>query len=87
MTQNVQEIQDTVKRWNLKTIGKEEGEESPLQGPENIFNNVIEENTHTQPSKIPLNIQEAYRTPIRLEQISRSSQYIITKTLNCTRLD
>ena len=33
-----------MKRPKLKIIGIEEGEESQLKGPENIFNKIIEEN-------------------------------------------
>jgi hypothetical protein len=33
-----------MKRPNLRIIGIEEGEESELQGPENILNKSIEEN-------------------------------------------
>jgi hypothetical protein len=38
LTQNNQEIWDIMKRPNLRLIGIEEGEESRLKGPENIFN-------------------------------------------------
>ena len=44
LTQNIEENMDTTKRSNLRIIGIEEGEESQLQGPENIFYKVIEEN-------------------------------------------
>jgi hypothetical protein len=44
VTQNIQEIQDMMKRSNLRIIGTEEGEDSQLKGPENIFNKTIEEN-------------------------------------------
>ncbi|MGE9640547.1 hypothetical protein ACQP3J_26140, partial [Escherichia coli] len=44
LTQNIQEIWDTVKRPNLRIIGVEEGEETLLKGTENIFNKIIEEN-------------------------------------------
>jgi hypothetical protein len=43
MTQNIQEIWDTMKRPNLRIIGIEE-EDSQLKGPENIFNKIKEEN-------------------------------------------
>jgi hypothetical protein len=36
LTQNIQEIQDTIKRPRLRIIEIEEGEESQLKGPENI---------------------------------------------------
>jgi hypothetical protein len=37
LTQNIQEIQDTVRRPNLRIIGIEESEDSQLKGPVNIF--------------------------------------------------
>jgi hypothetical protein len=43
LTQNIQEIQDTMKRPNLKIIRIEENEDSQLKGHENIFNKIIEE--------------------------------------------
>jgi uncharacterized coiled-coil protein SlyX len=39
LTQNIQEIWYTMKRPNLRLI---EGEESQLQGPENILNKITE---------------------------------------------
>lgn len=62
-TQNLQEIQETMKRPNLKIIGIEEGEESQLKGPENIFNKIIEENFPNLKEEMVINVQEAYRTP------------------------
>ena len=41
LTQN---IQDTMKRSNLRIIGIEESEDSQLKGPANIFNKIMEEN-------------------------------------------
>ena len=40
LTQNIQEIWDTVKSPNLRIIGVEEGEELQLKGPENIYKNL-----------------------------------------------
>ena len=34
LTQNIQEVQDTVKRSNLRIIGIEESEDSQFKGPE-----------------------------------------------------
>ena len=42
MTQNIQEIWDTIKRPNLRIVEIEEGEDAQLRGPENIFNKIIE---------------------------------------------
>jgi hypothetical protein len=44
LAQNIQEIQDTMRRPNLRIIGIEEGENSQLKGLVNIFNKIIEEN-------------------------------------------
>ena len=52
-----------MKRPNLRIIGIEEGEESQLKGPENIFNKTIEENFPNLNEEMVINIQEAYRTP------------------------
>ena len=41
LTQNIQEIQNTMKRPNLRIIGIEEIKDSQLKGPENTFNKVV----------------------------------------------
>ena len=46
----------------------EEGEELQIKGPENIFNKIIEENFPNLKNDIPMKVQEAYRTPNRLDQ-------------------
>ncbi|KAL6039065.1 hypothetical protein STEG23_008290 [Scotinomys teguina] len=80
--QNVQEIWDTMKRPNIRIIGIEEGEEYQLKGMENIFNKIIEENFPNLKKEPPIKIQEAYRTPNRLDLQKKSSRHIIIKTLN-----
>jgi TolA-binding protein len=40
LTQNTQEIQDTMRRPKLKIIGVDENEDFQLKGPANIFNNI-----------------------------------------------
>ena len=65
LTQNIQEIQDTMRRPNLMIIGIEESEYSQLKGPVNIFNKMIEENFLKK--EMSMNVQKAYRTPNRLE--------------------
>jgi hypothetical protein len=42
LIQNIQEIQDTMRRPNLQIIGVDEKEDFQLKGPENIFNKIIE---------------------------------------------
>ena len=58
LTQNIQEIQDTMKRQNLGIIGREETEESQLQWPANILNKLIEENFPKLNKEMPISIQE-----------------------------
>ncbi|KAL6030409.1 hypothetical protein STEG23_017097 [Scotinomys teguina] len=79
--QNVQEIWDSMKSPNLRIIGIEEGEYQ-LKDMENIFNNIIKENCPNLKKEPPIKIQEAYRTPNRLEPQKKSSHHIIIKTLN-----
>ena len=66
-TQNIQETQDTMRRPNLWII-VDENEDFQLKGPANIFNKIIEENFPNLKKEMPMNIQEAYRTPNRLDQ-------------------
>ena len=82
LTQNIQEIQDTMKRLNLRIIGIENNEDSQLKGPVNIFNKVIKENFPNLKKEMPINIQEVYRIPNRLDQKRNSSCHIIIKTPN-----
>ena len=53
-----------------------------LKGPVNIFNKIIEESFPNLKREMTMNIQEAYRTPNRLDQKRNSSHHIIIKTLN-----
>jgi prefoldin subunit 5 len=74
LTQNIEEIQDTMRRSNLQIIGVDENEDFELKGLANTFNNkIIEENFPNLKNEMPMNIQEAYRTPNRLDQKRNSS--------------
>ena len=64
----IQEIQDIMKRPNLRIIGIEDSEDSKLKRPANIFNKIIEENLSILKKEMPINKQEAYRTPNRWDQ-------------------
>ena len=44
LTQNIQKIQDKMRRSNLRIICIEESEDSQRKGPVNTFNKIIEEN-------------------------------------------
>jgi hypothetical protein len=72
---------------NLRIISIDENEDFQLKGPVNIFNKIIQENFPNLKREMPMNIQEAYRTPNRLDQIRNSSQHIIIRTTNALNKD
>jgi hypothetical protein len=72
-------------RPNLRIIGIEESKDSQLNGPVNIFNKIIEENSPNLKKEMPMNVQKAYRTQNRLDQKRNSSCHIIIKTPNQTK--
>jgi hypothetical protein len=80
LTQNIQEVQDTMRRPNQKIIGIEESEDFQIKEPVNIFNKIIEENFPNLKKEMPMNIQEVYRSPNRLDQKRSSFCDIIVKT-------
>jgi hypothetical protein len=77
LTQNIQEIQDTMRRPNIQIIGIDENEDFQIKGPVNIFKKIIEEKFLSLKKEMPMNKQEAYRTPSRLDQKRSSSRHII----------
>jgi hypothetical protein len=54
-------------------MGSEEGEEVQAKGMSNIFNKIITENFPNLEKTMPIQFQEAYRTPNRLDQ-NRTTQ-------------
>jgi hypothetical protein len=82
LTQNIQEIQDTMSIPNLRIIGIDENEDLQLKGLVNIFNKIIGENFPNLKKEMPMNIQEAHRTPNRVDQKRNSSRHIIIRTTN-----
>jgi hypothetical protein len=70
-----------VRRPDLRIIGTEQSKEYQLKGPVNIFNKIIEENFPNLKKEMLMSIQEAYRSPNRLDQ-KNSSCHIIIKTPN-----
>jgi chromosome segregation ATPase len=65
LTQNIQEIQDTMRRPNLRIIGIEESEDSQLKRTVNIFNKSIEEHFPNLKKEMPMNI--TYKKPTELQ--------------------
>jgi hypothetical protein len=55
LTQNIQEIQDTMRKSNLWIIGVDGNEDFQLKGPANIFNKIIEENFPYLTPEMPIN--------------------------------
>ena len=87
LTQNTQEIQDTMRRPKLQIIGVDENEDFQLKGPANIFNKNIEESYPNLKKEMPMNIQEAYQTPNILDQKRNSSRHLIIRTTNTLNKD
>jgi hypothetical protein len=71
-----------MRRPNERIIGIEDSEDSQFIGPVNIFKKFIEEYFPNIKKEMPINIQEAYRTPNRLDQKRNSSHHIVVKTPN-----
>jgi hypothetical protein len=87
LSQNIQEIKDTMKRPNLQILGVDENEDFHLKGPANIFNKILVENFPNLKKEMSMNIQEAYRTPNRLDQKRNSSRHMMIKTTNALNKD
>jgi hypothetical protein len=75
---NMQELTDSIKRPNLRTMDIEEGEEVLAKGIHNIFNKITE-NFQNLEDTMPIQVQEASRTLNRLEQNRTKSQHIIIR--------
>jgi hypothetical protein len=59
------ELTDFIKIPNLRIMGIEEGEEVQAKGVRNILNIIITENFPTLEKVMPIQVQEASRTPKR----------------------
>jgi chromosome segregation ATPase len=60
---NIQELTNSITRTNLRIVGIEEGEEVQAKRIQNIFNKMI-----YLEKTMPIQVQEASRTPNRLDQ-------------------
>jgi hypothetical protein len=76
---NMQELSNSIKRPNLRIIGLDEGEEMEVKGINNKFNKIITENLPHLEKVSPMQVQEAIRTPNKLDQ-KRTSPWHIIKT-------
>jgi hypothetical protein len=73
----MQELTDSIKRTNLIIMGIKEGEEVQAKGMRNIFNKIITENFPNLEKDIPIQMQEASRSPNRPDQNRTIQRYII----------
>jgi predicted transcriptional regulator len=77
---NMQELSNSIKTPNLRIMGIEEGEDMQAKGIHNIFNKIITKNFLNLEKVSLIQVQEASRTPKRLEKNRTSPQHIIIKT-------
>jgi hypothetical protein len=75
----MQELTNSIKRANLRITGMKEGEEVRVKGICSILNKIITEKFPILKKVLPIHVQEATRTPNRLEQNRTSLGQIITK--------
>ena len=81
LTQHIQEIQDVSnEKTKPMVIGIDENEDFQIKRSINIFTKIIEENFPNLKKEIPMNIQEGYRIPNRLDHKRNSSQHKIIRT-------
>jgi hypothetical protein len=80
----MQELRDSIKKPILRIIGIDKGEEVQAKGICNIFNKIITEHFPNLKVVLPIQVQQASRTPNRLDQNRTSPWYIIIKS---TRTD
>jgi hypothetical protein len=76
----MQELTDSIKSPNLRIMGIEEGEEVQAKGMHNIFNKIIIEKFPKLEKSMPIQVQEASRTPNRPDQNRTTPWHIFIKT-------
>jgi hypothetical protein len=64
----MQELTNSTKRPNLRIMGIDKGEEVQAKGIHNVFNKIITEIFPNPKIVLPIQVQEASRTPNRLDQ-------------------
>jgi hypothetical protein len=77
----MQELTDSIKRPNLRIVCIE-GEEVQEKGMSNIFNKIITENFPNLEKIMPIQGQEASRTPNRPDRNRTTPRHIIIKTIS-----
>jgi hypothetical protein len=82
----MQELTDSIKRPNLRIMGIEEGKEVQAKGMCNIANKIITENFANLGNSMPIQVQEASRTPNRPDQ-NRITRGILSLKQQVQRLE
>jgi hypothetical protein len=77
---NMQEFTNSMKRPSPRIMGIEEREAVQAKEICNIFNKIITENFPNLEKVLPIQVQEASRTPNRLDQNRTSPQHILIET-------
>jgi len=80
LVQNIQEIQDSMRRSNLRII-YEESENSQLKGPVNIFNKIIKENFPNLKKEIPIKTFKKKKKKRRRKRKRKWKRCIFLKVL------
>jgi hypothetical protein len=75
----IQELTDSIKRPNMRIMGIEEGEKVQTKRMGDTFNKTTE-NFPNLEKTMPIQMQEASRTPYRPEQNRTTPRHIIIKT-------
>jgi predicted metal-dependent hydrolase len=83
---NMQELMDSNKRPNLRIMGIEVGEKVQAKGILNIVNKIITENFPNLEKAMPIQVQEAFRTPNRLDQ-KRTPHNTLSLKLQAQRIE
>ena len=55
------------------------------QRTQNVLNKIIEENLPNLKNEMAINVEEAYKTPNRLDQKIKSSRHIIINTVTANK--
>jgi hypothetical protein len=76
----MQELTESIKKPNLRIMGIEKWEEVQAKRIRNIFSKIITENFPNLDKTMPIQVQEASRTPNRLDQNRTTLWHIIIKT-------
>jgi hypothetical protein len=78
----MQELTDSIKKPNLRIMGIEEGEEVQAKEMRNIVNKIITDNFPNLEKSMPIEVQEASRTPNRPDQNRTTPRHVTIKTTN-----